>query len=142
MPFARAHPQKGGDLRLNVLRPVLSEDGDYLIMTVLPFGTLRLKRSPCGPPACSLTASADALLSLPAAAEDVRTYEFMPLPSEERYEPSAEACAAAERLVESMTFGAAGASTEFNGDSRTLHNPTLRCAAASYCCCEQPRSMR
>jgi hypothetical protein len=87
------------------------------------------------------------------AAEDVRTYDFAPLPAEEKLKPSKEAEAAAERLIDSMMFGRAGAGASGSagavgaspsasadafaatGDPRTVYNPTLRCVGVSMRAC-------
>ena len=103
--------QKNSELHLGVLSPVIDERGNYLSLNVLPF------------------------------AEDLRMHEFAPLPSDCRFEPAAEACAAAESLIESMMFGSAAAppkSFAATGDSKSLHNPTLRCATL---CCVSARGL-
>ena len=92
--------QKNSELHLGVLSPVLDERGNYLSLNVLPF------------------------------AEDLRMHEFAPLPPDSRFEPSAEASAAAEALVDSMMFGSVEAlpkSFAATGDWTALHNPALRC---------------
>ena len=94
--------QKNSELHLGVLSPVLDERGNYLSLNVLPF------------------------------AEDLRMHEFAPLPPDSRFEPSAEACAAAESLIGSMMFGSAAApprSFAATGDWTVLHNPTMRCVS-------------
>ena len=63
--------------------------------------------------------------------EDLRMHEFAPL----QPEPAAEACAAAESLIDSMMFGNAAAppnSFAATGDWQALHNPTIRCVCIAF----------
>jgi hypothetical protein len=80
-----------------------------------------------------------------ASAEDLRMHEFAPLPPDDRSEPTVEACAAAEALVDSMMFrDAAGPPRSFaaTGDWTALHNPTMRCVPFSATPCESMLTSR
>lgn len=96
----RTRFRKGSDLRLAILSPKLTPQGEYLVLNFLPF------------------------------AEDLRTFQFAPLPPSSAMTPSPEAEAAADRLVASMRFDAQPDAPEGSfaatGDSRCVLNPMLR----------------
>jgi hypothetical protein len=130
-------------VRLGALSPVVTERGNYLVLNALPFGAPRTSAHPRSYVHIRIDSHEMSMPShslpprvLRATAEDVRTYDFAPLPAEPKFEPSEEASAAAERLIDAMMFkGGAGAvgtasgadAFAATGDPRTVYNPTLRC---------------